>query len=263
MATPEGSTSKNLSVWKFYNCKILFPYRLTSHSSTERYIRHARTNSRFSNGTCSRSGFSKNISTILDKKFFLATQYIRHSSKPFYTPEPDIIHEIVGHRASLAHPGIAEVNRLLGLASEVATESEMLRLARVYWYTLEIGLVQQFGEVKAFGAGLLSSVGELQGFSQKAQLQEWDLKIMMNTDYDPTTYQSILFVAPSFTRLLADTYVVGYAKECGEISPRTTRNENGSRQESIEENITISIPQLSRTISPPKGNNLFRIFTRV
>ena len=61
------------------------------------------------------------------------------------------------------------------------------------------------GEVKAFGAGLLSSVGELQGFSKKAQLQEWDLKIMMNTDYDPTTYQSILFVAPSFTRLLADT----------------------------------------------------------
>ena len=103
----------------------------------------------------------------------------------------------------MAHPGIAEVNRLLGLASEVATDSEMLRLARVYWYTL-VGLVEQFGEVKAFGAGLLS-VRCIQGFSQKAQLQEWDLKIMMNTNYDPTTYQSILFVAPSFTRLLADT----------------------------------------------------------
>ena len=141
----------------------------------------------------------------LGQRIFLATQYIRHSSKPFYTPEPDIIHEVVGHAASLAHPGIAEVNRLLGLASEVATENEMLRLARVYWYTLEFGLVEQFGEVKAFGAGLLSSVGELQDFSQKPQLQEWDLKVMMNTDYDPTTYQSILFVAPSFTRLLADT----------------------------------------------------------
>ena len=141
----------------------------------------------------------------LGQRIFLATQYIRHNSKPFYTPEPDIIHEIVGHAASLAHPGIAEVNRLLGLASEVATDSEMLRLARVYWYTLEFGLVEEFGEIKAFGAGLLSSVGELQDFSQKAKLQDWNLNTMMNTDYDPTDYQSTLFVAPSFTRLLADT----------------------------------------------------------
>jgi phenylalanine-4-hydroxylase len=141
----------------------------------------------------------------LGQRIFLSTQYIRHSSKPFYTPEPDIIHEIVGHAASLAHPGIAEVNRLLGLASEVATEREMLRLARVYWYTLEFGLVEQLGEIKAFGAGLLSSVGELQNFSHKPQLQEWDLNVMMDTDYDPTDYQSTLFVAPSFTRLLADT----------------------------------------------------------
>ena len=70
---------------------------------------------------------------------------------------------------------------------------------------------------------------------------------MMNTDYDPTTYQSILFVAPSFTRLLM-IHVAGYAKECGEINPRTTRNENGSRKESIKESITISIPQLSRIL---------------
>ena len=143
----------------------------------------------------------------LGRRVFLSTQYIRHHSRPFYTPEPDVVHELVGHAATLVHPAIAEVNRLLGQAAAVASEAEMARLDRVYWYTIEFGLVEQEGEPKAFGAGLLSSVGELRDFATHAQLQDWDLDRMATTPFDPTTYQSTLFVAPTFTRLLVDLSV--------------------------------------------------------
>lgn len=149
----------------------------------------------------------------LGRQVFLSTQYIRHHSRPFYTPEPDVLHELVGHAATLVHPGIAEVNRLLGEAAEVADDREMTRIENVYWYTMEFGLVQQQGALKAFGAGLLSSAGELGAFDTHAELRDWDLHAIAGTPYDPTRYQDVLFVAPSFTRMLVDVcrYVRGGA----------------------------------------------------
>lgn len=140
----------------------------------------------------------------LGQRVFLSTQYIRHHSRPLYTPEPDVIHELVGHAATLVHPGIAEVNRVLGQAAAVADEDEMLRVERVYWYTLEFGLVEERGAVKAFGAGLLSSCGELVDWPTTAEIGPWDLDVIARTPYDPTDYQKTLFVAPSFTRMLVD-----------------------------------------------------------
>jgi phenylalanine-4-hydroxylase len=73
---------------------------------------------------------------------------------------------------------------------------------RVYWYTLEFGAAAEDGEVKAYGAGLLSSYGEIQSFTRDAELLPFDLERMAATEYDPTTYQPRIFVAPSFTRVL-------------------------------------------------------------
>ncbi len=140
----------------------------------------------------------------LGQRVFLSTQYIRHHSRPFYTPEPDIVHELVGHAATLVHPGIAEVNRLLGVAADVANEREMERIGNIYWYTMEFGLVEERGTIKAYGAGLLSSVGELQGFQDNVTLHDWDLDQMATTGFDPTRYQTELYVAPSFTQMLVD-----------------------------------------------------------
>lgn len=139
----------------------------------------------------------------LGRRVFLSTQYIRHYSQPFYTPEPDIVHELIGHAATLTHPGIAEVNRLLGKAVSIASDAELARIERVYWYTLEFGLVQERGEIKALGAGLLSSIEEIQHFTTKT-LKEWDLNAMMREAYDPTKPQACYYVAPSFTRMLTD-----------------------------------------------------------
>ncbi|MDG1478905.1 MAG: phenylalanine 4-monooxygenase [Myxococcota bacterium] len=140
----------------------------------------------------------------LGQRVFLSTQYIRHHSRPLYTPEPDVVHELTGHVATLIHPGIAELNRLLGLAAAVASDAEMQRLERVYWYTLEFGVVEERGALKAFGAGLLSSCGELAGFDCGPTLADWNLNTIAQTPYDPTAFQSTLFVAPSFTRMLVD-----------------------------------------------------------
>jgi phenylalanine-4-hydroxylase len=140
----------------------------------------------------------------LGRRVFLSTQYIRHHSKPLYTPEPDVVHELIGHAATLVHPGIAEVNRLLGLAADVANDREMDRVGRVYWWTMEFGVIEEQGVPKAFGAGLLSSCGELDRFAQRAELRGWDLAAMAETPFDPTMMQPQLYVAPSFTRMLVD-----------------------------------------------------------
>ena len=140
----------------------------------------------------------------LAQNIFLSTQYIRHHSRPLYTPEPDVVHELIGHAAALAHPRIAAANVCMGNAALTATASEMTRLERVYWYVLEFGLVEEGNEVRAFGAGLLSSAGELEQMRRGPELRSWDLDAIAATDYDPTQMQPWLFVAPSFDRLLSD-----------------------------------------------------------
>src|ERR1044072_8030727 len=98
----------------------------------------------------------------LARGVFLSTQYIRHHSTPLYTPEPDVAHEIIGHAVTLASKRFAELNRLFGEAVTRTTDpAELDRLSRVYWFTIEFGVLRENGEIKAYGTGLLSSAGEL------------------------------------------------------------------------------------------------------
>lgn len=129
---------------------------------------------------------------------FLCTQYIRHHSTPLYTPEPDVVHEIVGHAVTLASRRLAELNRLFGRAVKRTSSLEALnRLSRVYWFTIEFGVLREHGEVKAYGTGLLSSAGELQAM-YNAELRPLDFEKASRHEYDPTYYQPVLFCAESF-----------------------------------------------------------------
>lgn len=129
---------------------------------------------------------------------FLCTQYIRHHSTPNYTPEPDVVHEITGHAVTLASERLAELNRLFGEAVKRTTSTDALeRLSRVYWFTIEFGVVRENGEIKAYGTGLLSSAGELEAMHH-AELRPLDLEVASRQPYDPTSYQPILFCADSF-----------------------------------------------------------------
>jgi phenylalanine-4-hydroxylase len=132
---------------------------------------------------------------------FLSTQYIRHHSAPLYTPEPDVAHEVIGHALTLASEPLAELNRLFGEAVRRTREAEALeRLSRVYWFTVEFGVLREGGGVKAYGTGLLSSAGELEAMS-RAELRPFDLEAATRTDYDPTHYQPVLFCADSFREM--------------------------------------------------------------
>src|SRR5258706_5783074 len=129
---------------------------------------------------------------------FLCTQYIRHHSTPLYTPEPDVVHEIVGHGVTLASERLAELNRLFGKAVKRTTSSAALeKLSRVYWFTIEFGVLREDGEVKAYGTGLLSSAGELDEM-RSARLRPFDLEAASSEEYDPTHFQPVLFCADSF-----------------------------------------------------------------
>ena len=136
----------------------------------------------------------------LAKRVFLATQYIRHPSVPLYTPEPDIVHELVGHATTLAHPRFVELNVAFGRASQHAPAHLQTALAHLYWWTMEFGVVIEQGAPKAFGAGLLSSFGEL-GRLSSTPLVPLDIELAAQTPYDPTCYQPALFAARSFSHL--------------------------------------------------------------
>jgi phenylalanine-4-hydroxylase len=132
---------------------------------------------------------------------FLCTQYIRHHSTPLYTPEPDVVHEIVGHGVTLASPRLAEINRLFGKAVQRTSSTETLeRLSRIYWFTVEFGVLREDGAVRAYGTGLLSSAGELEKMHQ-ADLRPLDLDAAGRQDYDPTHFQPVLFCADSFAAM--------------------------------------------------------------
>jgi phenylalanine-4-hydroxylase len=141
---------------------------------------------------------------LADRRF-LSTQYLRHESVPLYTPEPDLAHEVIGHGTTLASPALAELYELAGHASRRAeTEAALEFFSRVFWYTVEFGVVHERGQLCAWGAGLLSSYGEIQAF-RDADIRPIDIWEMGTAAYDITHYQPVLFAGSSFDHVVDET----------------------------------------------------------
>jgi phenylalanine-4-hydroxylase len=132
-------------------------------------------------------------------RVFFSTQYLRHHSRPLYTPEPDVVHELMGHAPLFADPEFADFSQEIGLASIGASDAQITQLARCYWFSVEFGLCEQNGQRKAYGAGLLSSFGELEySMSEKPKVLSWDPFDASTRDYPITTYQPVYYMAKSF-----------------------------------------------------------------
>ena len=142
---------------------------------------------------------ARNFLYGLAHRTFFSTQYLRHHDRPLYTPEPDLVHELMGHAPLFADKQFADFSQEIGLASVGATDEQVLKLARCYWFSVEFGLCQQNGERKAYGAGLLSSFGELEhSMSDVPEIRPWDPQSAAVQDYPITTYQPIYYMADSF-----------------------------------------------------------------
>jgi len=137
----------------------------------------------------------------LAQGLFHSTQYIRHHSVPLYTPEPDVIHEVVGHANCLASDRFARLYRAAGgAARRVATPQALEFVSKVFWFSLEFGVVRESGQVRTYGAGLLSSYGEIQQIA-RADLRPLDIARMGVQTYDITHYQPLLFCAEGFEQV--------------------------------------------------------------
>jgi phenylalanine-4-hydroxylase len=128
---------------------------------------------------------------------FRATQYIRHVSRPGFSPEPDMIHEVIGHGPHLVNERWANLYQLAGAAVRRLRNPAVVELvSRIFWFCVECGLVDEGGEPKVWGTSLLSSVRELTQF-QNAEIKPLDLAEMSKQDYNSHAHQPVLFMANS------------------------------------------------------------------
>jgi len=131
---------------------------------------------------------------------FPVTQFIRHDSHPEFTPEPDMIHDCLGHVPPLLNHDYAELLTLIGKAVATTTHGDqVLALKRFSWFSIEFGLIEEAGETKVFGAGILSSISEIpiSLFSADVKREPFVTNRVIDTDYDPSRMQDHLFIAPS------------------------------------------------------------------
>jgi phenylalanine-4-hydroxylase len=153
----------------------------------------------------------------LADRLFHATQYIRHRSTPRFSSEPDMIHEIVGHGGALASAEWSGLYELVGKTIRRLASADAVELvSRVFWFTLECGLVREGSEMKIFGASLLSSCGEMEQF-RRAEIRPLDVRSMAVQGYRADTYQSVLFCADSFGHM--EDFLMGFLSSVDDGSP--------------------------------------------
>ncbi|MEU4730469.1 hypothetical protein [Streptomyces sp. NPDC023588] len=120
---------------------------------------------------------------------------------PLYTPEPDVLHDVLGHGIHLADPAFADLYRTVGrAAARVDTDDALDLISRVYWFTLEYGVTQTSAGPKAYGAALLSSYGELARFT-RAELRPFDIDDLVRMPYQVAGYQPLLYTVDSMDHL--------------------------------------------------------------
>lgn len=143
---------------------------------------------------------------LLAQKIFPATCWLRKMEQLDYLEEPDMFHDVFGHAPLLANKAYAAFMEAFGkLALKWKGEPEVLQmLSRIYWFTIEFGLLAEQGKVKLFGAGILSSIGEsMHALSDRPEKKKFNLEEMMMENYRTDVLQEKFYIIHSFEQLCA------------------------------------------------------------
>ena len=154
------------------------------------------------------------------RRTFPATVEVRPWEQLEYLQEPDVFHDVFGHLPMHTDPVFADFAQEYGvLASSIDDEDRFDALGRLYWYTVEFGLIRQAGELKLYGAGLMSSFGEAANvFRGGPEIRPFDLDEVITTPFRIDIYQPLLFVIDGFEQLLeaVETLRKRWAQEDGQ-----------------------------------------------
>ncbi|MEI9851126.1 MAG: phenylalanine 4-monooxygenase [Sphingomonas sp.] len=151
---------------------------------------------------------------------FVAGSFIRRPDQLDYIQEPDVFHDVFGHVPMLADPRFADYLEAYGRGGMRALGLGSLKqLARLYWYTVEFGLVREHGDLRIYGSGIVSSFAESVFALEDPSPNRigFDLKRVMRTEYRIDDFQQNYFVIPSFDELLRVTLETDFAPLYQEI----------------------------------------------
>jgi phenylalanine-4-hydroxylase len=140
---------------------------------------------------------------MLAGRQFPTTTWLRKRDSLEYTPEPDIFHDVFGHVPMHAHPVFADFLAHYGqLCASIEDEAVLERIGRLFWYTVEFGLIRQHGGVRVYGSGLISSNGECTNVLEgHCQVQNFSLDAVLNTPVQVDQMHKLLFAIESFDQI--------------------------------------------------------------
>lgn len=145
---------------------------------------------------------------MLAARMFPTTTWLRSRESMGYTPEPDIFHDVFGHVPMHAHPVFADFLQHYGkvCAGLMDDPVALERMGRLFWFTVEFGLIRQGGEVKVYGSGLISSHGECSRvLAGGCEVKDFDLDAVMNQEFQTSEMQPVLYAVESFDQIYEAT----------------------------------------------------------
>lgn len=153
------------------------------------------------------SGFlpAREFFECLSVRKFPTTITVRTREQMDYLPEPDIFHDVFGHVPLHADPAFADFLQSYGrIACAARNDEDVVRMTRLFWFTVEFGLVREDGRVKVYGSGLISSHGDsANALGPKCERRPFSLDAVFNQAFEIDHLQDVLFVVESFDQLFA------------------------------------------------------------
>lgn len=141
---------------------------------------------------------------MLAARKFPTTTWLRSRESMEYTPEPDIFHDVLGHVPMHAHPVFADFLQQYGKTCfrVMGNKDALERMGRLFWFTVEFGVIRQHGKIKLYGSGLISSHGESTYVIQGGpEIRDWNLEQVLNQPVDVSKMQPVLYAVQSFKQI--------------------------------------------------------------